>query len=369
MNVTESRQKFLAMRPMLEEAGICWQLGAEPYGFVSSDPAKGCSPAMAMDALPTLITDPNAGIPSMFTMWVDPDVFRVVFSPLRAVEIIGPERRVGDWTMQTAMFPIEEPIGETTAYGDYNNSGENTANVNFPQRQAFLYQAIIEYGDLEVARFAAAKINMVAAKQRSRVRQLNTFQNFSYFYGIAQLQNYGLVNDPNLPASISPAPKAYGGTTWLSGNQVKATANEIYGDLLALYIQLVAQNAGVVNRESELVFVMDPQHEAALATTNSFGNNVTDLLKKNFPNHKVVSAVQYGPVSATQPQGQPSGLSLIQLICPEVEGQRTMFPAFNERLRTHRVVYDMSAARQKCTSGTFGTVIRYAAGVASMAGV
>jgi hypothetical protein len=357
------------MRPILVEKGIAWEPGCEPYGFVSSDPRRGCDPGMALDALPTLVTDPNAGIPTMFTTWVDPDIYQVVFAPLRAVDILGPERRTGDWTEQTAMFPVEEVVGETTAYGDYNNSGENSANVNFPQRQAFLFQSIIEYGDLETARYARARINWVTAKQRSRVRSLNTFHNFSYFYGIAGLQNYGFINDPNLTASISPAVKAYGGTTWLVGTQVKATANEIFNDLQALFIQGVIQNAGLVDRQSEMIFAMDPQHEAALTATNSFGVNVSKLMKDNFPNAKVVSAVQYGPIASTNPQGQGSGLSLMQLIFPDVDGQRTGFPAFNEKLRAHRVVYEMSAARQKMTSGTFGSVIRYAAGIASMAGI
>ena len=209
----------------------------------------------------------------------------------------------------------------------------------------------------------------IAEKQRARMRSLNTFMNFAYFYGVAGLANYGLLNDPNLPASITPAPKAYGGTTWLVGNVVKATANEIYSDIQALVLQGIAQNGGLVDRESEMVLAMDPAHEAALTTTNSFNVNVSTLLKGNFPKLKVVSAVQYGPQTAQQPQGQPSGLSIMQLIFPEVEGQRTAIPAFNTKLMAQRVVFDMSSARQKMVSGTFGTVIRYAAGIASMAGI
>jgi hypothetical protein len=193
--------------------------------------------------------------------------------------------------------------------------------------------------------------------------------NFAYFYGVAGLANYGLTNDPNLPAPISPAPKAYGGTTWVVGTQVKATANEIFNDIQAVVIQGINQNSGLVNRESEMVLAMDPVHEAALTATNSFNVNVSDLLKKNFPKMRVVSAVQYGPVSSTQPQGQPSGLSLMQLIFPEVEGQRTAIPAFNAKLVAQRVVFEMSAAKQKMLSGTYGAVLRYTAGISSMAGV
>ena len=370
MNVQEARAAFLAMKPFLVERGVIWEHGTEPYGFISSRPDVGCSPEMAMDALPGLTTDPNAGVPTMFTTWVDPNIYQVLFSPLRAVEIAGSEIQAGDWTEQTAMFPVVEVLGETTAYGDYaTGGGQNSSNANFPQRQSFLFQGIIEYGDLEVARYARAKINWISEKQRARMRQLNTFMNFAYFYGIAGLANYGLLNDPNLPASISPAPKAYGGTTWLVGTQVKATANEIYNDIQATVIQGINQNGGLVDRESEMVLALDPSHEAALTATNSFNVNVSDLLKKNFPKMRVVSAVQYGGVSAQQPQGQPSGLSLMQIIFPDVEGQRTAIPAFNAKLVAQRVVFEMSAAKQKMVSGTYGMVIRYAAGIASMVGI
>ena len=372
MNASESRAAFLAMRPHLLAAGIRWEHGTEPYGFSAHPTQKGnlLDAQFAMDALPTLSTDPNAGIPSMFTTWVDPNIYQVLFSPLRAVEIAGSEIQAGDWTDQTAMFPVVEVVGETTAYGDYaSGGGQNSANANFPQRQSFLFQSVIEYGDLETARYARAKINWITEKQRARMRQLNTYMNFAYFYGVAGLANYGLLNDPNLPASITPAPKAYGGTTWLVGTQVKATANEIYNDIEALFIQLVNQNAGLVDRETAMVLALDPAHEAALTATNSFNVNVSDLLKKNFPKMTVKSAVQYGPISATQPQGQPSGLSLMQLIAPEVEGQRTAIPAFSAKLVAQRVVFDMSAARQKMLSGSYGMVIRFAAGISSMVGI
>lgn len=372
MDVQEARAAFLAMKPYLMERGVNWERGVEPFGFLMdpANPGNRVDPQLAMDALPSLTTDPNGGIPSMFTTWVDPNIYQVLFAPLRAVEIAGSEIQAGDWTEQTAMFPVVEVVGETTAYGDYNSGGgQNSANANFPQRQSFLFQSIIEYGDLEVARYSRARINWITEKQRARMRQLNTFMNFAYFYGIAGLANYGLTNDPNLPASITPAPKAYGGTTWLSGTQVKATANEIFNDIQATVIQGINQNAGLVNRESEMVLALSPSNEAALTATNSFNVNVSDLLKKNFPKLKVVSAVQYGPVSTQQPQGQPSGLSLMQLIFPEVEGQRTAIPAFNAKLVAQRVIFDMSAAKQKMVSGTYGMVIRYSAGIASMVGI
>lgn len=369
MNVQESRAAFLAIRPILmEQYGVAWEPGCEPYGLVSSDPERGCDPGMAMDALPTLTLDPNAGIPTMFTTWVDPNIYEVMFSPLRATEIIGPERRTGDWTEQTAMFPIEEVVGETTAYGDYNNSGENSGNVNFPQRQAFLFQTIIEYGDLEVARYARARVNWITAKQRSRVRQLNTYHNFSYFYGIAGIQCYGLLNDPNLPAALTPAPKAYGGNAWVVGNVVVASANEIYNDIQSLYMALVTQSAGLIDEKTPVVLAMSPGSSIALTATNSFNVNVRALLKDNFPNIRIETAVQYGALSAANPQGNLAG-NLVQMIAESLEGQQAGYAAFNEKQRSHNMVKALSSMKQKKTSGTWGTIIRMPVCFAQMVGV
>jgi len=102
--------------------------------------------------------------------------------------------------------------------------------------------------------------------------------------------------------------------------------------------------------------------------TNSFNVNVEDLLKKNFPNLTVKVAPQYGAQTASNPQGIVAG-NLVQLIAKEVQGQRTGFCAYNEKLRSHRLIPDTSSFKQKMTSGVWGAVIRYAAGVAQMVGV
>ncbi|TIS53181.1 MAG: DUF2184 domain-containing protein, partial [Mesorhizobium sp.] len=42
-----------------------------------------------------------------------------------------------------------------------------------------------------------------------------------------------------------------------------------------------------------MTLAMSPESQLAMTATNSFNVNVEDLLKKNFPNLRVVSAVQY----------------------------------------------------------------------------
>jgi len=322
---------------------------------------------LAMDAQPTLVTTTSAGIPQFLTTFIDPDLLRVLTAKNSAVEIFG-EVRKGSFTDVSVMFPVVEQTGEVSSYGDYANNGRAGLNVNFPTREAYLYQNIIEYGDLEMERAGLAKIGWASELKQAAVSILNKYQNLTYFYGVAGLQNYGLLNDPALPGYIAPGPKAAGGIVWWNGTAINATANEIYADLQALFVQLVIQSAGNVEEDSKLVLCMSPKVAAALTTTNSFNVNVQDLIKKNFPNLRVETAIQYGALTAQNPQGSAAG-EIIQLICEEVEGQKTGYCAFNEKLRGGPVIRDLSSFKQKMAQGTWGAVIRQPFAIAQMIGV
>lgn len=323
---------------------------------------------LAMDALPTLNTTASAGLPSLLTTYVDPTVYEVVFAPQKAVEVAG-ERKIGDWTMQTAMFPTIEHVVEVSSYGDFNTNGHTGVNTNFPQRQAYLFQTIKEYGDLELERAGLARINWASELDRAAASGLNRFQNFTYFFGVANIANYGLLNDPALPAALTPGIKANGnGNVWIYNGVPNASANEVFADIQALVIKVINQTGGLVDADSKMTLGMSPAANAALATTNSFGISVADLIKKNYPNMRIVTAVQYGALTSSNPQGIAAG-NFLQLIADEVEGQETSYCAFNEKLRAHPLFRDLSSYKQKVTAGSWGAIIRFPPGVASMVGI
>lgn len=368
----EAMQSWRADQASLEQLGVVMPMirGYLPPEFkrdfglaMDALPQLG----IAMDALPTLITDPNSAVPAMLTTLIDPEVFQVLFAPNKAAVILS-EVKKGSWLDETAMFPVAEATGEVSSYGDFSENGRAGVNTNWPNRQAYLFQIIKEYGERELERAGLAKINWVTEIDRAAALNLNKFSNFTYFFGVQGLQNYGLLNDPNLTASLTPATKAAGGTAWISSGQIKATANEVYADIEALFFQLVQQTAGLVTQETKMTLAMSPGSQVALTATNSFNVNVTDLLKKNFPNIRVETAMQYGVLSSSNPQGIAAG-NLVQLIADEIEGQRVAYCAFNEKMRGHPVIRMMSSFKQKVTAGTWGTIIRLPAGISSMIGV
>lgn len=364
MNLQEARSQWLADRPRLEKLGIFFP-GVQRY----ITDAEKMDDRIAMDALPgPLVTDPNSALPTILTTTIDPEIIRVVFSPLDFGMILG-ERQAGTWVEDTRLFPIVESTGEVSSYGDFNNNGRAGVNFNYPAFQSHLFQTIVKYGEREIERVGLAKISLISELGMASAQLLNTYQNLTYAFGVQLLQNYGIINNPYLSAFLTPATKAAGGTAWFNGNTPNATANEVYNDVIALVNKLVAQSNGALNTKSKMKLTMSPQSEIAMTFTNSFGVSVADLMKKGYPNIEVMTAPQYGTQSATNPQGYSTAGNVMQLIADKIQGQTVAYAAYNEKLRAHKIVPELSAWQQKQTSGTWGTILRSPVAVSGMIGI
>lgn len=309
---------------------------------------------LACDAQPSLITVSNSGIPSFLSTYIDPKLIEVLVSPMKAAEVVGSEIKKGDWTTETAMFPVVESTGETSSYGDYSENGMAGVNSNFPNRQSYHYQVFTQWGERELEKAGLARIDWANRLNIASALTLNKFQNKTYFYGVEGLENYGLLNDPSLSAPIVPVTKVAGGTTW-----AVATALEILSDVQKLYKQLQSQANGNVELDTAMTLAMSPLSEVYLTNTTEFNVNVQDLLKKNYPNLKIVTAPEYSTESG----------ELVQLMVDSYEGQRTADTAFTEKMRAHPIVIGSSNFKQKKSQGTWGTIIYRPVFISQMLGV
>ena len=326
--------------------------------------------ALAMDTgAGTISTDPNSAIPTMLTTAIDPEVIRIVFAPLAMAEIVGGERKVGDWLVETRLFPVVEDTGEVSSYGDYATSGRAGINFNYPSLQSYLFQIIQRYGERETARAGLMRINYVGDLNRTAATMLNRFGNLTYAFGVSGLQNYGVINNPYLSAYLTPAVKAWGGTTWFNGTSPAATANEVYNDILAVVQQVIKQTNGSVTLESAMTLGMSPSSQEAMLFANSFGVFVKALLKEGLPNLKIKTAVQYGAQTSTNSQGYSTTGNVMQIIVDEIDGQKVAYAGYNEKMRAHKIIPMLSSWEQKMTAGTWGTVLRQPVGVAGMLGI
>ena len=324
------------------KAGVAFDESLTPR-ILSSD--------MAMDAVQSeLVLVQNAGIPAFLANWLDPKVIQVLVSPMMAAVIAG-ETQKGDWLTETAMFLTAESVGETSAYGDYAQSGASNVQTNFPTRQNFLFQAFMQYGQRELGRAGLAKLDWASLQQEANTRTLMKALNAMYFFGVSGLTNYGLINDPTLPPSLAPT------YSWLLN--ASATANTIYQDIVRLFTQLQLQSNGVIRVDAPMVLAMSPTNSVTLKYITSYNtNSVLELLKQNFPRIRLETAVEYATSS-----GQ-----LVQLICEEIDGQRTVECAFSSKLMAHNMVADTSSWRQKRSSGGYGAIWYRPYAVASMLG-
>jgi hypothetical protein len=307
---------------------------------------------MVADAQPTLITAANAGIPSLFTTYVDPAIIEILVSPTKAAELYG-ETKKGTWVSDTAMFIQAERTGEVSSYGDFSQDGMSNANVNFPQRQSYHYQTNTRWGERELARASEAKVDWANQVNIASALTLKKYQNLTYLYGISGLQNYGGTNDPSLPAPITVT------ATWFG-----AAGSFIYADVLRLVAQLISQGNGLLDAETVMTLGISPGNAVNFNATDDFNVNVYTLIKTNFPNLKIVTVPEF----AISGGGGGGGTEFVQLIADSVEGQRTVECAFTEKMRAHAIVTKTSSWEQKKSQGTWGAIIYQPFAIAAMTG-
>ena len=195
------------------------------------------------------------------------------------------------------------------------------------------------YKRQELERAGLARLDWVSQQQVSNALALAKQENDVYFYGVGNLQNYGLITSPDLPPAITPS------FSWLTS--ASATANTIYQDIVRMFIQLQAQTNGVLQMDAPMVLALSPQNAVVLKEITQYNtNSVEVLIKQNFPNIRIETAIQYATAS-----GQ-----LVQLFCEELEGQRTVECIFSSKMRAHQMVIGSSSWSQKRSSSAFGTI-------------
>ena len=319
-------------------------------GVIFAQDIKGtyASDSFAMDAQPALFTTNNAGIPAWMANYINPGVIDVLFAPMKATEIAS-ERKIGDWTTVTSQFPVAESTGNVSSYDDYSNDGSVGANVNWVARQSFHYQTGVRWGEKEVAMAQQGNINQVERIEKAALLTMAKFQNKSYFYGVAGIPNYGILNDPALIAAVSPI-NVGGVTAWAT-----KTPEGIANDVTKLFAQLVTQTQGLIDADTPMKLCMSPAIQAAFANTNSYGLSARAKVKEMYPRITFVTAPEY--------------TNNIQLIAEDVGGQQTLEVAFTEKMRVHNTVVETSSYKQKRSAGTWGAIIYQPIGIATMTGV
>lgn len=311
--------------------------------------------AMDADVQPSM--PPNGGIPAIVSTFIDPEIVRTIFAKQKAADILG-EKKKGSWAQDTMMIQRVQQSGDVVAYDDYSEQGANQVTNGWEYRQVYRYQTMVTFAELEQERYGLAMLPYVAEKQRAAAWTLNQAQNKFYFYGVDGLRNYGILNDPALPAPITPA-TVDGNTTWATKQVV-----DIYNDVLALYQDLINRTDGAVgdgvDMASPLVLAMSPNASVWFKRANEvFGNSVEKMVKDTFTNLRIEVAPQYDTDAG----------ELVQMFVETAQGQNAGYCAYSEKLRAHPVITMASSWKQKHSGTTYGAVITQPFLFAQMLGV
>lgn len=320
--------------------------------------------AMALDA--ALITTPNAGIPVEVLTSFNQRAIDVLTQKRTATEIFA-ERKFSDRASLIQKVRMMEATGYTQPYDDYADNGKSGVNYNFIPRENYLFETVIKYGDLEQEMVAKTRANYLADLQASAA--LNIAIDFNRFYmrGVEGLENYGIINQPNLPEAIFASTVTVGGgshTEW----EYK-TGAQIYDDIVAMVSDMSARAGGHVDLTTRYKLVIGTAVYAQLIKQNSLGTEtVIGMIKRSLPNLEVVVAPEYDDDVLTD--ASHSGVQrMAQLIAVEVEGTPTGELGFSEKLSAGRVVPYMSHHAQKFMAGTYGAIIYRPVFVSTMIGV
>ena len=310
-------------------------------------------PRIARDA--ALATLPGTGVPAELAAYIDPMVVDILTRPLKAREIFG-EVKKGDWTSPYVKFHTNELTGATEPYSDYGQSRVSGVNYQWLNRENYLFQTVITYGDFEEAVTATARLNLASDKQRAAANTLDVDGNRFALFGVAGREIYGILNDPSLTPPMAPAPSGEASSPLWN----KKTTRQKYDDVLLLFKRLVRQTEGHVDEKCPLTLVMSPDLAVELASATDFNVSVLDMLHKYFTALRVVTL----PEMAAEGTGET-----MMFIADEVRGMKTGELGYTEKVRAGRLVPALSSFSQKWTAGTCGALIYLPFAIAQMRGM
>lgn len=333
---------------VMKQYGIVFDTGAPIRGILANDSID----QLANDA--AMVTAANSGVPVEFTSYIDPMVIPILTATRGAREIFG-EAKKGDWTTSYARFQTSEITGEVEAYTDYGQGGASDINPTFPVRTQYIYQTNIRYGDREVDVASRARLQLAADKQRAAATVIDIASNKFALYGVAGLEIYGLLNDPNLPAVVSPLVNADQKTLWSD----KST-KEIYEDVLYLFGKLADRGAGHIDANTELVLATSPATQVQLGKATDFNISARQMLETYFSRIRFVALPELATAT--------SGTSIL-LVAPTIEGLPTAQIGFSEKFRAMRLIPESSSFHQKFVGSSYGTIIYRPFAIGKMTGV
>lgn len=312
---------------------------------------------LAMDA--AMSSQPNIGAPAAIYTYLDPRIIDVLFGVTNATQFFE-KTKIAEWVDDFANFPVEEVTGQVGPYNDFGDGVQTDVNYEYPVRQNFRYQTTIKYGDLEAEKMSRARINLAARKQNAAAQIIARAENKFQLYGVEGMEIYGMLNDPNLPESITPI-SVNTKTTW--ADKVAADPNNaatlVFNDVNKLWQELTSNNGGHLDVNAPIVLGVSNKMIGYLTQPNQYGKTAKVMLQENYPNLKIVQL----------PELSTDAGEMLYMTVTDLYDDATGFCAFSRAFQLGRLIPKLSSFEQKASAATWGCVIRRPSLVATMLGI
>lgn len=241
----------------------------------------------------------NIGTPIEFLRTQLPGFVANVTQSLRIDRIVG-ATIVGNWSDEEVIQGILERRGSVGLYGDLTASPLQDFEFAFEKRTVVRFEDGIKIGVLEKDRASRAGLDSTSTKRNTALRNLDIVRNAVGFRGYkdGDARTYGLLNDPNLPASASVA-TVDGKTTWQD-----KSVKEICDDIVDVMNDLVVSSGSNFDPfADESTLALSACRYQYLNKQNDFGRSAMVFIKENYPKCRVEIAPEFDGAFNTNENG------------------------------------------------------------------
>lgn len=259
--------------------------------FLGQDQSRINSFLSAMDAalnpLQPTVTTGTITTPIQFLQNWLPGFVHIITQARKIDELVG-KSTMGAWEDEEVVQGVLELTATALPYGDYTNIPFASWNNNFNRFTVVRYEQGIMVSTLDQARAARINIDDGASKRESAALALEIQRNYIGFYGYNNGLNrtYGFLNDPGLPAYVTAATGAGGGTEWAG-----KTFLEITADIRSMIVGVRTSSGDQIDPLTQNMTLALPTNVVDYMSTESdFGITVMNWMNQTYPKIRVVSA-------------------------------------------------------------------------------
>lgn len=306
----------------------------------------------------------SQGVPSyLTTVWTNK--FYEVVTRKTIFEEISHSFQQGMLGITNIKIPTISYASNYSLYSDLGAQGDTSINLNWVDRQVVYFERLLVYGDMSVAQMSLGKIDYIGELRAGVMRQIKLHQDAIGFFGYSANMNiYGLLNDPSLYPTITAGQKSAGGgsTLWQYG-----TFFENIADVISLRQAITSRAGGNDDDDVVMHLLVATSAWQYLMITSPLGNiTVKDWIQAQYPKMKIHKA------PLLQGTGNPIGSAtpnLLVLVYEKLAGQECLLNSFVTLYNSHGVHRQISSFQEKISYGLGGAITVNAIGIQIMRGI